>query len=169
MTPHSLLAYDAAGNVVATLDYVVARDSAGTVVGLIDFAAHEAAGGEFTDILVVDTGAAANPVKGVKTWPEWLGGAAHNFRVELRGRPGAKRIVALVHKTSGHRRGRVAIEAVIKATPVVDGAKDIRHLVGGPGKPLLLDEDGRTIGPDHPLRATGTPAHLPVIGKDPEA
>ena len=45
-----MLAYDAAGEVVATLDYMVARDADGKVVGLVDFAAHEAAGGKLRDI-----------------------------------------------------------------------------------------------------------------------
>ena len=187
-----LLAYDAAGNVVATLDHVVAKDAEDNVVGLVDFEAHEEAGGENTDIWQV-SGAA-----GSKVWPEWLGGQAHNFRVELEGPPGAKRIAALVHKTSGYRRERAAIEAeiatriaakrdeavaraaAIRATlprrvngrfvavpdvVVEPEPADIRDLVGGPDRPLILDEDGKTMGPDHPNAPRGTPAHLPVVGR----
>lgn len=130
-----LLAYDAAGDVVATLDHVVARDERGDVVGLVDFEAHEAGGGRLTDIWVV-AGAA-----GSGTWPEFLGASAHDFRVALTG----KQIAALVHRTSGHRRERAAIEAAIREAPVNDrGERDLRAIVGGPSRPLLLDADGRT-------------------------
>ena len=43
------------------------------------------------------------------TWPEWIGGRAHDFKVELQG----KQIKALVHKASGHRRERAPVEAEI--------------------------------------------------------
>jgi hypothetical protein len=158
MTLHCLLAYDAGGRVVATLEHMVAKNDHGDVVGLIDFAAHEAAGGEHTDIWQVST------ATGSKVWPEWLGGRAHDFRVELAGPPGAKHIAALVHRESGHRRERAAIEAAIAAVePDETGARDIRHIIGGPTRPLALDEHGKTIGPDHPNAPTGTPAHLPLV------
>jgi hypothetical protein len=154
--PHALLAYDAAGNVVATLDHMVARDAVDDVIGLVDFAAHEDAGGEHTDIWVVEG------ATGSKVWPEWLGSQAHDFRVELAGPPGAKHIAALIHKTSGHRRERAAVEAAIAAVePDAQGARDIRHIVGGPTRPLELDSDGKTV-PRRPN--AGTPAHLPIIG-----
>ena len=150
----ALLAYDAAGNVVATLDHMVAHDDRGNVVGLLDFEAHELAAGKLRDVWDVQ-GAA-----GSGTWPEWLGSQAHAFRVEL---GPDKRISALVHAQSGYRRERVALEAAIAATPVrEDGSRDIRRLVGGPGRPLILDEQGRTVG-GQPV-GTGTPAHLPVLG-----
>jgi hypothetical protein len=149
------MAYDADGNVVATLDYATAKDSAGNVTGLIDFAAHEAAGGEHTDIWRVEG------AKGSKCWPEWLGTRAHDFRVELTGKPGQKQLTALVHKTSGHRRERAAIEAAIEAVEPVNGARDIRHIVGGPSRSLTLDADGKTVA----RLATGTPKHLPMIGR----
>lgn len=127
----SLLAYDSDGNVVATLDYLVARDDAGKVVGLHNFEAHELAGGKLRSFWTVE-GAV-----GSGTWPEWLGSQAHGFRVERQG----KRITALVHGVSGHRRERAAIEAAIAAVePDANGARDIRHLVGGPSHPLQLDE-----------------------------
>lgn len=154
-----LLAFDADGNIVATLDHVVARDAEGNVVGLIDFGAHEAAGGEHTDIWTVSSAA------GSKVWPEWLGGRAHDFRVEKEGPAGQRRIAALVHRESGHRRERAAIEAAIAAVGSdQNGAKDIRHIVGGPGRPLELDDRGRTV-PHDPTRHYGTPAHLPVVGR----
>lgn len=169
----SLLAYDADGNVIATLDHVVARDDQGHAIGLIDFAAHEAAGGHLTDVWQVEHAA------GSGTWPEWLSMRAHDFRVEV---GPDKRIAALVHKTSGHRRERAAIEAAIEqrmaatradweahqpvgpnGTAVAAGdppPTDIRDLVGGPDRPLVLDEEGRTVGR---TVVSGTPAHLPVV------
>jgi hypothetical protein len=148
-----LIAYDSDGNITATLDHMVARDEDGRVTGLIDFGAHEDAGGEMTDVWTV------SGAKGSKVWPEWLGSRAHDFRVELEGDPGRKRIGALVHRESGHRHVRADIEAAIEAVPVVNGARDIRHLVGGPDRPLHLDEQGRTA--ERP-KGGGTPAHLPV-------
>jgi hypothetical protein len=150
-----LLAYDAAGNIVGTLDHVVARDEHGDAIGLIDFDAHETAGGEHTDIWQVSTAV------GSKVWPEWLGGRAHEFRVELAGPPGRKRIAALVHRESGHRRERAAVHQAIAAAPEIDGAKDLRHIVGGPQRPLHLDADGRNAT----VKLTGSPAHLPLIGR----
>jgi hypothetical protein len=144
-----LLAYDTDGNVVATLGHMVARNDAGDVIGLVDFDAHEAAGGKLRDIWNVE-GAV-----GSATWPEWLGGAAHDFRVELDG----KRIAALVHKTSGHRRERAAIEAAIADRIAGDQPADIQDLVGGPTRPLTLDDKGQTAP-----RPAGTPKHLPLIG-----
>lgn len=156
--PHSLLAYDDSGSIVGTLDYCVARNDAGDVVGLVDFEAHELAGGKLRDIWLVSN------ATGSGTWPEWLGSQAHGFTVELH--PQTKRITALVHKVSGHRRERAAIEAAIEAVqPDATGAKDIRHLVGGPNRPLALDENGQTLGPDHPRAPKGTPPHLPLIGR----
>jgi len=157
-----LLAYDAAGKVVATLAYMVAHDAAGEATGLIDFAAHEEAGGKLRDIWDNDRAV------GSGTWPEWIGARAHDFRVDLTG----KRITALVHKDSGHRRERAVIEAAIEAAPFVDGdhdgpgshrVQDIRHIVGGPTAPLVLDDQGRTVG--RSPQPTGTPPHLPVVGR----
>lgn len=151
-----LLAYDADGNVVATLDYLVARDDAGEVTGLVDFEAHEAAGGELTDVWRVDG------AKGSKTWPEWIGGRAHDFRVELAGPPGGKRIAAIVHRASGHRRQRADVEAAIAERIVAANGQpaDVRDLVGGPDRPLLIDDHGRTRGRSKP---SGTPRGLPVV------
>lgn len=148
-----LLAYDADGNVVATLDHMVARDPDGNVIGLIDFAAHEHAGGRLRDVWDV-SGAA-----GSGTWPEWIGARAYDFRVEI----ADGRIAALVHRQSGQRRERAKIEAAIaKRIALAKGdPADLRDLVGGPGRPLVLDDDGKTLGRT-PL-PEGTPAQLPII------
>ena len=157
MTLGMLLAYDPDGNVVATLDYAVRYDDAGVPLGLVDFSAHEDAGGEMTDVWAV-SGAA-----GSKVWPEWLGGRAHDFRVELVGPAGRKRVAALVHKASGHRRVRAEIEAAIQSR--IDAAHgqpaDIRDLVGGPDRPLQLDDEGKTKA-----RVPNVRPALPLVSAD---
>lgn len=169
----SLIAYDTDGNVVATSDYLIKHDPAtGELLGFEDFAANEEAGrpqmpdpadpepwrlghGAWT----VNSGDPAHPVKGSKVWPEWLGGRTHEFRVELTGEPGRKRISALVHKVSGYRRERAAVEAAIVAVEPSKGVRDIRHIVGGPDRPLELDSEGHTA-----KRSVDTPSHLPLVG-----
>lgn len=134
-----LIAYNADGEVIATLDYMAARDENGEVIGLIDFSAHEEAGGKLTDVWNVD-GAV-----GSGTWPEWIGSKAHDFKVEVD--PRTKRITALKHKQSGYRRNRAEIEDAIarRIADTPDGKPaDIRNIVGGPERPLLLDENGRS-------------------------
>jgi len=148
-----LIAYNAAGEVIATLGHVVRYDAEGNALGLVDFTAHEAAGRPATDLWVVD-GAA-----GSKVWPEYLGSRAHEYRVELEGEPGAKRIARLVHRTSGRVRFRDAIEAALAAVqPDELGRRDVRHLIGGPDRPLRLDDEdvghdrhAKTPGPELPL------------------
>lgn len=149
-----LVAYDAEGNIVASLAHMVAKNELDEVIGLIDFDAHEKAGGEMTDVWKVD-----NAV-GSKTWPEWIGTRSHDFKVELDGPPGRKRIKALVHKTSGFRREREAVEAAIaqRISAANGRPADIRDLVGGPDRPLQLDDQGRTI----PSPSRKTP-QLPTI------
>ncbi len=138
-----LLAYTRDGTIVATLDSLVIRDPQGNVVGLADFAAHEAAGRPLTDLWTVNSGDPTNPIKGSKHWPEWLGATAHGYRVELDGPAGQKHIAALVHRTSGYRRGRAVIDAAI-ADANARGVHDLRHLLGDPGHPLAVDAEGRT-------------------------
>lgn len=167
MTTGMLIGYNDDGDVVATLDYVVAYDEAGRAVGLVDFTAHERAGRQLTELWVNSASV------GSGVWPEWIGARAHDFRVELDG----PRIRALVHKVSGHRRERAAIEAEIdrrveKARQLqaeIDRAPtarravvraDLRGLVGGPLRPLELDDEGRTIG-RAPARFR-TPDSIPV-------
>lgn len=150
-----LIAYDDAGNVIATLDYMVSRDETGEPVGLIDFAAHEESGAEMTDVWMVK-GAA-----GSKVWPEWLGGQAFAFRVEKSGPPGARSVTALVHRQSGYRRERAAVEAAVaERIAEANGAPaDIRDLVGGPDRPLLLDDEGRV------RQRESRPNRLPFIAR----
>jgi hypothetical protein len=152
-----LIAYDEDGSVVATLSYCVAKDEEGRVVGLVDFAGYEQSGGSLRDIWKV-----SNAV-GSATWPEWLGGSAHEFKVILAGPAGNKRIVKLVHKTSGHVRDREQIEAAIEARK--DEARregraaDLRDLVGGPDRPLRLDDEGKT----RPRTPRGSRPLLPFV------
>lgn len=155
MVPGMLIAYDASGVIIATLDHLVATDEAGNLVGLVDFTAHEAAGGKLRDIWEV------SGAEGSATWPEWLGGRAHDFRVELNGR----RAVALVHRQSGYRRERAAIEAAIaeRIAAARGEPADIRDLVGGPDRPLLLDDQGRTRP-----RLIVTPRVMPIISRRPK-
>ena len=150
-----LIAYDSDGNVIATLDHMVARDSDGNVTGLIDFAAHEDAGGKMRDIWGVEDAV------GSGTWPEWIGAKAHDFTVELQG----KQIKALVHKASGHRRERATVEAAVAARIKAAGEQpaDLRDVLGGPQRPLILDDEGKTVGRS---MTSGTPSHLPKVPVD---
>lgn len=202
-----LIVYDADGNVVGTRDYQVIYDpDTLEPIGLADYSAHEENGGEASDwgmVLTYDhvfdkkgnetqVLRDPQPVKGCKVWPEWIGGYAHFFKVELDGPPGNKRIKALVHKNSGHRRERSSIEAAIaerindkkveakkrgddfrkeakaKGLPrnVVDAMPDpepepadLRDLLGGPDRPLQLDDQGHT----KPRAAKSQKPNLPVI------
>lgn len=140
--PGMLVAYDAAGNVIGTLDSHVVRNATGAVVGLADFAGREAAGLDNSPAVWTVPGA-----KGSKVWPEYLGAAAVRFTVELAGPPGAKSIDALIDKQSGYRRTRADVEQAIANAPLIDGAKDLRAIVGGPMQPLTLDATGATAAP----------------------
>ena len=149
---HSLIAYDASGEIIGTLDHMVAKDDDGNVIGLIDFEAHEKSGGKLRDVWEV-----SNAV-GSGTWPEWLGGRAHDFKVELDG----GRIARLRHRQSGHVRDRADIEQRIAARIAAANGEpaDIRDIVGGPGKPLLVDDEGKTRARLAPQRK-----NLPIIGR----
>ena len=160
MIPAPLIAYDAAGNIVGVLDYWVRYDETKPdrpVLGLVDFAAMEAAGMDVSPaVWNVDTAV------GSKVWPEFLGDAFGEFRVELVGPPGKKRIAALVHKGTGHRRERADVEAEIerRIAEAPDGTPaDIRDLVGGPGRPLRVD---RATGK---VKGRGKPEKLPTISR----
>lgn len=129
-----LIAYDAAGNVVATLEALVQRD--GDDFYLVDFEAHEQQGRPLDS--EEEGGLWHVPAAvGSGHWPEWLGAAAHDFTVEL---DEDKRIVSLVGKANGSRRERADIEQRIakrrKDTPAGEPV-DLRSIVGGPDKPLL--------------------------------
>jgi hypothetical protein len=167
-----LIAYADDGSIIATQDYRTVHDEAGNAVGLVDYAAHEEAGGEMTDIWVVEQHEGTDPAtrvttpaKGSKVWPEWITNA-HEFKVELEGKPGKKRIAALVHKKSGHRRERSIIDGNVagRIAAYHPDPADIRDLVGGPDRPLELDEHGRTKPRGKPERL-----NVPLVGVKPEA
>ncbi len=151
-----LIAYDASGDVLGTLDNLVVYDDDGMVLGLLDFELAEAAGKDLQEILSAPTSV------GTGFWPEWLGPETQNFRVVLAGPSGKKRLVRLVHKKSGHERTREAVEAAIAArrarTPEGQPV-DLRDILGGPDRPLLLDENGRT----RPRPAKSQRPALPVV------
>ena len=150
-----LIAYDAAGNIVATLDHLTARDEDGNVTGLVDFEAHELAGKELTDIWTVEDAV------GSGTWPEWLGAQAHDFKVELAGSGQRHKILGLTHRRSGFQRSRGEVMQRINDRKRAAGnaPADIRDIVGGPTKPLLLDANGR----NRPRLRSLTAAMLPVM------
>lgn len=154
-----LLAYDAADNVVATLDYLTMYDDQGNALGLVDFDEHERSGRPMTEVWTVD-GAA-----GSKAWPEWLGSRAREFRVERTGPAGAKRVTALIHRESGSRRERSTVEAAIqeRITQAAGEPADIRDLVGGPDRPIDLDPQGDTA----PRAPRVIPPSLPIAGLKP--
>jgi hypothetical protein len=145
--PGILLAYDAEGNVVGSLESLVARDEEGRAIGLVDFMAHEAQGGKFR--LTEDRGIwNYSGAVGSGVWPEWLGPRAAEFKVEL-DRRHKHPIRRLVHRQSGHVRDRAQIEQAIsdRADAAGEEPVDLRDIVGGPGRPIPLDADGRTAPP----------------------
>lgn len=95
--PPILLAYDADGHVIQSVEQLVQKTPNGPV--LVDFAAHEAAGTPLTDFWHVEG------AKGSKVWPERLR-RAYDYQVELAGEPGAKHIAAVVHRESRERLPR---------------------------------------------------------------
>lgn len=155
-----LIAWDSRGEVIATLDALVRYDERGDPIGLVDFVAAERSG---VPLRLRDDGAAgiwrADRATGSGSWPEWLGARAADFDVELAA--ALPRISALRHRRSGVRRVRADIEAAIAERIAAANGEpaDIRDLVGGPEFPLLLDDEGRTIGrarrPSAPPRTRG--------------
>lgn len=141
--PGMLIAYDADGNVIASVQYQTAIDpTTGAVLGLVDFAAMEEQGvpfrGSGAHVNVWEVPGAA----GSAVWPQYLGPAdIHRFRVELDER---KRIRAIVHKPSGTRRTRDALERAIaeRIERAAGQPADIADLVGGPDRPLEVTPTG---------------------------
>ena len=93
-----LIAWDEGGNIVATLDEV-RREGA-----FLDVAAEEAAGIRLRTLWNVNGAVASG------TWPESLGAAAHDYRVETSADGSLPRVVRLVHRGSGLVRDRAALE-----------------------------------------------------------
>jgi hypothetical protein len=157
-----LIAWDADGNVVGTLDYLVMHDDEGNLLGLVDFYGIEQAGIPYTRIYHNDG------ATGSGWWPEWLGTRAQDFRVEKKN----GKIIALVHGKSKLRRDRATIERAIadrieKAPRDAEGRYenvDLRDLVGGPNRPLALTDRGRTLGRGKLQRAA--PPNVPLIRRD---
>lgn len=133
-----LIAYDAAGNVVATLDYLRVKKPDGSYV-LVDPEEHERSGRRLRELWQVESAV------GSGSWPEWIGPRAHDFRVELDSSQPLK-IKRLVHRASGLRRERSEIEREVARRRRAAGSDpvDLRDLLGGPGRPLELDDDGRS-------------------------
>lgn len=158
MLTEMLVAYDTDGNVCDVLYTAVRRRRDGTKI-LVDFAAMEMNREPFDN--------RENPATGVwhhehavgsKVWPERLSLRSRDWRVEKEGPAGATRLTALVHKTSGHRRERAAIEQAISdrlTEATADAGGELRltmdqylellaDIVGLPTEPLMLTETGET-------------------------
>jgi hypothetical protein len=91
------------------------------------------------------------------TWPEWIGSRALDFRVVV----ATGRVDALIHRTSSKHRTRAGVETAIAER--IEAAQeeapvDISDLVGGPDRPLMLDEDGDTLP-----RVEAVQPDLPVV------
>lgn len=173
------IAWDSEGNIIATLQHLVARDELGNAIGLVDFDVYENAGLKFRlkperpDAIWSVPGAL-----GSAAWPEFLSGMAHDFRV---GDYDGQRVLELVHVRSGHRRQRKRIDAAI-AKRIKDAKgepADLRDLVGGINRPLKVDMDGRNearqnitpIGWHHVKKLGGLtvadPDMVPIVGNRP--
>jgi hypothetical protein len=125
-----LIAWDANGEVVATLDALVQRD--GDNVYLVNFEQMEAGGLALVDTWNVETAV------GSGHWPEWLGAAAHDYKVELG--DGPQRIKAQLGQDTGARRERTKIDnrnAKRRAETPEGEPVDLRSIVGGPNSPVL--------------------------------
>lgn len=152
------IAWDADGNIVATLDSLVTHDPAtGAMVGLVDMQTHEATGGRMREIAEVERAVGAG------TWIEELGAQAHDFRVEVdpawtrtNDKPFA--VVALVHKSSRVKRKRADAEkrvlAAVKVAQERGAAVDLEPAIGlastrpdAPDRHLRLGPDGRGAEP----------------------
>lgn len=152
MMPCSLVAYDASGRVIATLDHLVRYGPNGEA-HLRDFAGIEASGAPLR--LRADGSAGVWAVAGAVgsgTWPEWLGLRAHEFEVIVDdARParirGLRHIGDHATAASGLVRDRDLIEGAIdrRLAEAGTGPAYIGDIVGGPLRPLHLDAEGRTI------------------------
>jgi len=124
------LAWDAAGNVVATLDYLVRPEGIVDLVGLDEE-------GRLVEAWSVPG------VTGAGTFPAYLGAQAHDYRV-IRV---AGKITALQHKTKpGSRIERADIEARILAKLEAEKGNpqiNLTDIIGAPDRPLLLTAEGK--------------------------
>lgn len=126
-----IMAYDADGNVIATLDYLVQYDKDGNVIGLVDFEKQESSDNGLLGVWNVEG------AKGSGTWPEWLGPAAHNFTVERRD----GKIARLIPK-DGRRKVRVRSDIEARVQARINEAEGtpayVSDIVGSPENPLKL-------------------------------
>lgn len=145
-----LLAYNEDGDVVATLDYLVSYDpDTGDALGLVDFEAVEEAGRPLTDVWE------ASDAVGSGTWPEWIGTAAHDFKVT---RSGGK-IIRLTHRKSKAKRSRAEVKkAIAAAIRESEGPPNITAIVGSPVQSLMLDADGQPA-----IREKARRTDLPLV------
>ena len=124
-----MLAWDEGGNVIASCDQLIGLDDEGKR-GWVDTAAHEMSGQRMRRLWNV------NGAVGSGSWPEYLGGRAHEFRVEVSPDRSLPLIRRLVHRESGYVRDREAIEARL-------AAGESRSVVcGKPDEPLRMDSNG---------------------------
>lgn len=144
--PHVLLAYNADGRVVATLDYLSpVHPVTQEPLGRVDLALVEASGAKLRHLYMVE-GAV-----GSGTWPEFLGVAAHDFYVVVD--PSYRhRIRYLWHPESDHVRDREDIENAVAMEVVVAAEEgrppDLSPLIGDIGRRLVVevDAEGRSTG-----------------------
>lgn len=128
------LGYDEDGHVIAGL-HVLVRYVDGEPQ-LVDFEELEAQG-----ILA----SVWNPsgVSGTGSWPEWLraeDAIQHDVALDEQGR------ITSVQRRGGIVRSRADITAEIESRlREGEGVADIRDLVGGPDRPLVLDPQGRRL------------------------
>jgi len=138
------LAYNAAGDVVATLDYLVRPEGIVDLVGLDEE-------GRLGEVFSVQG------ATGAGTFPAYLGAQAHDYRVIQ----AAGKITALQHKTNGSRIERADIEARIIAKLEAEQGNpqiNLTEVIGAPDRPLSLTTEGKLR-----QRAVPVAAELPTL------
>lgn len=183
-----LIFWDASGAVVGTLAHLVARDEDGEVLGLVDFEAHERAGGRIREIADVSnaTGGGSWPEwldGGVLDFRVELdpnpGQARAKIAALVHKKSGYRRDRASIEAAIAERTNEAKAEAqkkgkeqraLLRAKGVPEETVveftdppvkvDLRDLLGGPNKPLLVDDDGKTMKKPKVERP-----NLPIVGR----
>ncbi len=185
----SLIAYDANGDVVETLHHMVALDDEGKVTGLIDFAAHENAGGRLRDIwtnpkfagsgtwpewlgssahdFTVELDPNPSPARArIKALVHKASGYRReraDIEARIAERINEKKLDAAkrgeAQRALLKKRG-VPDEVVVQFSDPPPEPADIRDIVGGPDRPLLLDDNGKTMAKPKVERPK-----LPIVGR----
>lgn len=169
---YGLIAWNDGGEVVATLDHLV-RVEDGTVIGLVDFAAHERAGGRLRDVWTVSNAVGSgtwlewlsesahdftveldpnpSPARArIKALVHKKSGHRReraSIEAAIAERVNEKKLEAKKkgdERRSMLRRRGVKEHIIEQLGDPIPQAADLRDLLGGPGRPLLLDENGRT-------------------------